>query len=243
MAMIALADHRARNHRIDNIAFDRGTPCEIIRHVIGGMLRILVIGLVLLVATMMLMPRGRVPVLSPETATVLPTPRELPAVQLIDQDANAFTTEMLAGQFSLMFFGFTQCPDICPLTLQVLANVRSELETRAPALVPQLVFVSVDPYRDTPNRIRNYLANFDPDFIGVTASDDALAPLLEALGVSVHKTEQDGEYYNVVHNGTIYVLDNQSRWVALFGGSSHDPAVVASDYLRIRQGNRAVANQ
>jgi len=96
------------------------------------------------------------------------------------------------------------------------------------------VFVSVDPQRDNPDRIRDYLANFDPDFLGLTAADEVLAPLLETLGVVVHKDEQDGEYYNVVHNGTVYLLDASGQWIGLFGGSEHEASQIASDFLRIR---------
>lgn len=200
---------------------------------IGGMLRILVVGLVMLVAALLLLPDEPVP--PPDVATVLPEPRELPATSLIDHDGGAFSTTDLAGEFTLLFFGFTHCPDICPLTLQVLAAARTEIESRAPALTPRVVFVSVDPHRDTPDRIRAYVRNFHPEFVGVTAADETLAPMLGTLGVMVHKNELDGERYNVVHNGTVYVLDAAGRWIALFGGSSHDPSTLATDFLRIRR--------
>jgi protein SCO1/2 len=207
------------------------------------MLRILVVGLLVLVVAMLLMPRNRIAVPAPEVATVLPSPRELPAVMLTDAAGDPLTLADLSGEYTLLFFGFTNCPDVCPLTLQVLAGVRAALEARAPALVPQVVFISVDPLRDTPERIGQYLRNFHSDFIGATAPDDVLAPLLETLSVMVHKTEQDGVNYNVVHNGTIYVLDQDARWIGLFGGSSHDADTVATDYIRIRRGGAGLAQR
>jgi protein SCO1/2 len=199
------------------------------------MLRIVVIALVLLVAAMFLLPRGRDAVPAPEIATVLEPPLSLPEFTLADDAGRPFTAADLRGDYRLMFFGFTSCPDICPLTLQVLATVRSELRTQAPNLVPDVVFVSVDPGRDTPARIRDYLNNFDSAFVGVTGSDAELAPLIGALGVTVHKTEIDGEYYNVVHNGTVFVIGPRAELIAIFGGSSHDAAAIVSDFLRIRR--------
>jgi protein SCO1/2 len=134
-----------------------------------------------------------------------------------------------------MFFGFTHCPDICPLTLQVLASAVSALREQAPELVPEVVFVSVDPRRDSAQRIRAYLNNFDSQFRGVTGADESLEPLIKAFGLTVHKTEIDGEHYNVVHNGTVFVIGPNAELVALFGGSSHEAAAIVSDYLRIRR--------
>lgn len=207
------------------------------------MLRIIVVALVVLVAAMMLMPRNGELIAPPEVATVLPQPRELPAVAFVDQAGMPFAIEDLAGRYSLLFFGFTNCPDICPLTLQVLAQATAEIEARAPDLVPQVVLVSVDPQRDTPKRIRSYVTGFDPRFIGVTAPDNALEPLLGTMGVMVHKDVTDDGQYTVVHNGTVFVLDDAGRWVALFGGSSHEASVIASDYLRIRLRAREPAPQ
>lgn len=209
---------------------------------LGGMLRILVIGLVVLVVAMMLIGRQTSLVPAPSIATVLPEPRPLPAVELTDTAGRKFATADLAGDYTLLFFGFTNCPDICPITLQVLADVSRALQARQPAFVPRIAFVSVDPRRDTPAVIEAYLGHFDAAMIGLTAPEETLAPLLNDLAVTVHKTEVDGERYNVVHNGTIYVLDPQGRWIALFGGSTHDADAVATDFIRIRLRNEAGAD-
>jgi protein SCO1/2 len=210
------------------------TLCDNAR-VIGGLLRILVVSLVLLVAAVMLLPRPGDIARPPETATLLDAPRPLPPVALTDQNGAPFRFDDLAGRHALVFFGFTNCPDICPLTLAVLANVLAELRREQPEAVPAVVFVSVDPARDTPERIGGYVRRFDPEIIGVTAPEDEQRPLLEALGVSVHQEMRDGESYNVVHNGTVYVLDENGRWTALFGGSSHDAETLVRDYLSIRK--------
>ena len=202
---------------------------------LGGMLRILVVGLLVLVVALMLIGRqGRINA-PPQLATVLPEPRELPQVTLTDARGEQFSTSDFAGNYSLLFFGFTNCPDICPLSLQILALVKDSLEKRAPALVPQIAFVSVDPGRDSPSVIRDYLDAFDPEFIGLTAPDEDLAPLLEMLSVTVHRQDVDGETYNMVHNGTIYVLDADGHWTALFGSAEQDVEAIAGDIVRLRR--------
>jgi len=195
--------------------------------------------LVVLVAAMFLLPRGERGA-PPQTATVLPTPRELGDVSFVDETGQAMSLSDLEGGFSLLFFGFTNCPDVCPLTLKVLADARAEIVRRAPRLAPRVVFVSVDPNRDTPERIAAYLDAFDPEFAGVTAADDDLQPLLDALGVTVERHMHGGANYNVVHNSAIYVLDPNAEWIAV-STAPHDAKVIASDYLRIRQRYRAGA--
>ena len=193
------------------------------------MLRILVIGLVLLVGAMMLLPRPQAPL--PEVASVFTEPRSLPEIALTDAAERPFSLENFRGVYTLMFFGFTHCTDICPPTLLMLADVRKRLNNATP---PEVLFVSVDPNRDTPSVIADYLEFFDADFQGVTGSDEALAPWIEGLGITVHKTEQNGEYYNMVHNGTLFVIGPQAQLLAVFGGSAHQAETVASDFLRIR---------
>jgi protein SCO1/2 len=200
---------------------------------LGGMLRVLVVALVVLVAAMFLLPRGQRGQ-APQTATLLPEPRALADVRFVDKTGRETHLSDLEGDFTLLFFGFTNCPDVCPLTLSLLKQVRADVASRAPRLTPRVLFVSVDPNRDTPERIATYLNGFDPEFLGVTASDEELAPLLQTLGVAVEKHVHGGADYNVVHNSAIYVLDPSARWIAVSTGP-HDPKVLASDYLRIRQ--------
>ncbi len=202
------------------------------------MLRVLVIGLVVLVATMFLLPRGdRGGAL--QGATLLPAPRTLPSVTLTDSAGEPLRLDEPSGEFTLVFFGYTNCPDVCPLTLQALADARRELQRRARFIKPpRIVFVSVDPQRDTAAVITDYLGHFDPQFVGATAKDTVLEPLLATFGVTVEKRRQGGTSATVVHSSAIYVLDSAARWVAVAAGP-HDPAILAADYLRIRQRFRA----
>jgi protein SCO1/2 len=199
------------------------------------MLRILVVFLVVLVAAMFLLPRGQRGA-APQNATELPQPTPLADVRFVDTAGRETHLGDLKGDFTLLFFGFTNCPDVCPLTLAMLAQARADIAGRAPRLAPRVLFVSVDPSRDTPERIGAYLNGFDPAFVGVTAPDAELEPLLKQLGVAVEKQHDHGGggNYNVVHNSAIYVLDSNADWIAVSTGP-HDPKVFASDYLRIRQ--------
>jgi len=197
------------------------------------MLRVLVVALVVLVAAMFLFPRGQRGA-APQIATELPEPRPLADVAFVDKTGRTVHLDDFKGEFTLLFFGFTNCPDVCPLTLSLLAQVRADIASRAPQATPRVLFVSVDPNRDTPERIATYLNGFDPEFEGVTASDAALEPLLAMLGVAVEKHDHGGGNYNVVHNSAIYLLDRNAQWIAVSTGP-HDPKVVASDFLRLRQ--------
>ena len=202
--------------------------------VIGPLLRVLVVGLVLLVGAMFLLPGSQRPLPAPARATLLSEPAALPAVSLIDKTGRGFSTEDLRGEFSLLFFGFTHCPDICPITLSVLANVHRDWST--PHVdAPEVVFVSVDPGRDDPTRIAEYLEVFDPGFRGVTGPREAMDPWLRALGVTVHIQRQpEGEPYNVTHNSTIYVVGPKAELLAVFS-EPHDAGIIAADFLKIRQ--------
>ena len=196
----------------------------------SGMLRILVVALVALVAAITLMPRRIAP--PPENATEWPQARALPVVELRDHTGAAVSTAELTERFSLLFFGFTNCPDICPASLAVLAQASRQLAaTQTP--VPRVVLVSVDPARDTPEQLRNYVERFDEDFIGVTASEAQMQPLLSALGVSVMKQPLGGELYNMTHNPQVFVVSPNGDVIATLSNAS-SPEAVVRDYRRIR---------
>jgi protein SCO1 len=199
---------------------------------LSGMLRVLVVGLVVLVAAMFMLPRARLA--TPEAATLLPESRPLPELTLTDDEGHDLSTSALRGEYTLLFFGFTNCPDVCPLTLSMLAEARAKIAARAPAAVPRVLFVSVDPERDTPERIKAYVHAFDESFEGATAPEPTLEPWLSALGVTVQRHEHGGEHYTMTHSAAIFFVGPDADWIAVASGP-HDPAVVAADYLKIRQ--------
>lgn len=153
----------------------------------------------------------------PGTATVLPVTSELPQFSLLDQHGEAIGREIFEGQWDLLFFGFTQCPDICPLTLQVLANAQQQLQDAGQLPLPRIVLVSVDPERDTPEVIGQYVDHFGKDSLGITGSLDEIRKLTNSLGIFFEKSETDDENYSVAHSAVVLVIDPAGEFHSLFG--------------------------
>jgi protein SCO1/2 len=196
--------------------------------------KVLIIAFLLLAGGIIMLLTAERELPPPTVATLLEGGAQLPKVQLIDKMGQHFNTPDLSGKFSLLFFGFTHCPDICPLTLNVLANMHNDWATPTIA-VPEVVFISVDHTRDDPSTITNYLENFNSTFQGLSGSLEALDPLLKSLGVLVHTQHQPGEqFYTVTHNPTIYVISPEQKLIAVFS-PPHEAKTIASDFLSIRQ--------
>jgi protein SCO1/2 len=148
---------------------------------------------------------------------VLPEPRAVPAFELTDQFGRPFGPERLRGRWSLMFFGFTHCPDICPSSLYDLQRLSAGLAERGEP-EHQVVFVSVDPERDTPARLKDYTAYFDPDFIAVTGPHEQLLPLTRKLGIAyrIEDHAPDAAGYNVDHSASVLLMDPEGRLYGVF---------------------------
>jgi protein SCO1/2 len=153
----------------------------------------------------------------PQTATVLPATTEIAQFSLLDQDGATFTRDDFAGRWNLVFFGFTHCPDVCPLTLQVLAEARQQLLDDGYDKAPRIVLVSVDPERDTPAIIGKYVANFGDDVIGLSGALSELRKLTGSLGIFFEKSAVDGDNYSVDHSAVVIVIDPDGRFHSLFG--------------------------
>ena len=162
----------------------------------------------------------------PEVATVLPAPLPLPDFALTGHDGEAFTRGELAGQVSLVFFGFTQCPDICPVTLQQLSVVRRRLEDAGAEVVPEIVFVSVDPARDDTETLAEYVNAFGDGVYGVRGDLDSLNVLTEPLGV-FHARPQTDDGYDVEHTSAVLVINEQAEFAALFRAPHAVESIVA----------------
>jgi len=170
-----------------------------------------------------------------EGATVLPDPIVLPDFSLLDQDGRSFTRSDLEGQWSLLFFGYSYCPDVCPVVLSELARVQGVLrEDPEAGALPQVYFVSVDPARDTPERLREYVPFFDPAFRGLTGTPDEIAVLTRPLGV-YHQAREPGERgdYLVDHSSKLWLIDPRGRYRALLD-DPHDPRPFLELLGRIR---------
>lgn len=170
------------------------------------------------------------------TGTWLAPSRELADFSLIDHQGRSFGSANLHGHWSLMFFGYTNCPDFCPTTLTTLAAVEKRLRAANAEAPPQVIFVSVDAKRDTPAQLAKYVPYFDPDFIGLTAPDQ---PAIEALArkwgvVAVIRPATDGNY-TVDHSGDIFVIDPKGKLAAVLSGPFTVDAL-QSDIKRIVAG-------
>lgn len=144
--------------------------------------------------------------------TWLPQARALPEFGLTDQTGRAVGRARLIGRPSLVFFGFSNCPDVCPTTLALLATLRKDTQLKT----LQVVLVSVDPQRDTPVQLQRYLQGFDPQFVGLTGAQDQIDLLTRALSAAAQRTDLPGGDYTMDHSATVYLLDSSARLVAVF---------------------------
>lgn len=168
------------------------------------------------------------------TGTLLTPSRELKDFSLIDQRGQAFGPANLRGHWSLMFFGYTNCPDFCPTTLATLAAMEKRLRAANASVLPQVIFVSVDARRDTPAQLAKYVPYFDPGFIGLTAADQpSIEAVAKNLGVAVviQPAAADGNY-SVDHSGAIFVLGPDGRIAAILTGP-FSAAALQGDFQRI----------
>jgi protein SCO1 len=151
---------------------------------------------------------------APELAsgTWLAQPRAVGDFRLTDHLGRTFTSQNLQGRPSLVFFGFTRCPDVCPSTLLKLAQVMKA------AAVPrsQVLFVTVDPERDTPTALALYVHAFDPDFVGLTGDPSAIRRLAASFGVAANRVELPGGDYTMDHSAAVFLLDTRGRIAAIF---------------------------
>lgn len=163
--------------------------------------------------------------------------RLLQPFSLVDQHQQAFDQRRLRGKWSLLFFGYLSCPDVCPLTLNELSRFwrRIEDDSGAPPSDLQVVFVSVDPARDSPAQIGDYLRYFNPQFIGATAAPGQLDRLARQLGAGyLIEAETAPGQYQVAHSGALFLVDPLGRSVATFS-QPHYAATLQAQYNRIRR--------
>ncbi|MBB6091561.1 protein SCO1/2 [Povalibacter uvarum] len=165
-------------------------------------------------------------------ATLLEPARPLPDFTLVDQDGAQFGPQRVKNQWTLLFFGFTHCPDVCPTTLGMLAQTEKQLADLPEARRPHVVLVSVDPKRDTPQQLASYVKFFSPSFTGVTGSQESIDDFTRALGVPVGISPTSNGGYNVDHSAAIFLIDPNGAMRALFS-TPHESQVIAADYRRI----------
>lgn len=165
-----------------------------------------------------------------------PSPPGLGAFSLHDQYGERFGLEEMKGHWSFVFFGFTNCPDICPLTLGTLAGMEQDLSREAPEVADdtRIVFVSVDPERDDEQALASYVDYFGEGLLGVTGDPEQLEAFARQLGTVFLQGApgQDGSY-TVDHSARVLLIDPQGRLVAAFS-PPHQAEELAERYRRIR---------
>jgi len=170
------------------------------------------------------------------SGTILAPARPLADFSLIDNQGRSFGAANLRGHWSLMFFGYTDCPDYCPTTLTTLAALEKQLRAAKTVVPPQVIFVSVDAKRDTPAQLNQFVPNFDPEFIGLTAaSQPAIEALAKKWGVAVDIQYAANGNYIVDHSTEIFVIDPAGNVAAILTGPFTVDAL-QSDFRRIVTG-------
>jgi protein SCO1/2 len=163
--------------------------------------------------------------------TVLKPPRQIQVPELIKHDGTPFTNEDLNGQWSLIFFGYTHCPDICPTTMNVLA----EAKKNSVGDFPRVVFITVDPQRDTVDLLKGYVHYFDPEFTGVTGDEkmiQALTIQASILYMKVPGVSGNENDYLVDHSSSILMI-NPDGQLAAFLGAPHTPSSILDSVKKI----------
>ena len=156
---------------------------------------------------------------------------------LTDAEGQRFESGRLKGKVTLLFFGFTHCPDVCPTTLAVMSNVLDELGPLAKEVQP--VFISVDPGRDTPEVLKTFGSIFDPRIVMLTGSADEVAAVVAAYHVHAKRVHLSGGDYVMDHTASVFLLDRDGRFRSTFD-FGEDEAVIM-DKVRLVLGDPAGA--
>lgn len=148
-------------------------------------------------------------------AVVLDTPRKFSDFQLTDQNGNPFSLQNLEGKWTLIFFGFTHCPDVCPTILATAAKMYQGLSPKEREQL-QIVLISLDPERDTPEQLAKYVPYFNPDFVGASGDKYVLLKLATELNVAFNKVELENGDYTIDHSGNLILINPYGHYHGFF---------------------------
>lgn len=198
------------------------------------------LGIILLVALVTgllagLWLQGKQVSISDVKATVLEPPNNIKDFTLTTHFNTPFTRESLLGKWSFLFFGYTHCPDVCPTTLHTLTQVNKKIIERTDSEKIQFIFISVDPQRDTTERLAQYVPYFDQSFMGVTGEQTNINELTQQLGILHLRVERNGdEGYLVDHTASILLFNPSGQLRALFN-APHQTEDIIKDFNTITQ--------
>jgi len=152
---------------------------------------------------------------SPDYSTVLTKPIKLDEFLLTADDDSVFSNQSLKDKWSLLFFGYTHCPDVCPLTLHQLAQANKELADKLDS-TPSIIMVSVDPDRDTSKILKKYVSSFGKNVLGVTGKNEELDKLTSQLGIFYNANKHEGDNYSVNHSAAVILINKNAEFHAVF---------------------------
>ncbi|UCM85991.1 MAG: SCO family protein [Rickettsia endosymbiont of Culicoides impunctatus] len=154
--------------------------------------------------------------------------------ELTDQDGNIFNSDSLKGKLSLIYFGFTYCPDICPTSLQKIMEVINTLDKYK--IDVEFVFITIDPKRDTSVVLKEYLKHFNSKFIGLTGNEQQIKEVADKFKVYYAKIDTNSEDYMLDHSSFVYLMDRQGKYVKHFYLDSSAQEII--EFIRIMEQNQ-----
>ena len=167
-----------------------------------------------------------------DRATVFAPRIAVAPFDLVDEDGRPFDAASLRGQWSIVFFGFTHCPDVCPTTLAVLKQLRGRLGDLPPQRQPRVLLFTVDPERDTPAQLREYVRFFDPSFHGVTGSPAGVQAAASAFGVPFARVSLPQGGYTMDHGAGLHFVSPDGRKIA-YASPPFSAEALARDYRKL----------
>ena len=163
-----------------------------------------------------------------------PKPRAVSDVSLVDNHQQAFSKQDLTDKWTLLFVGYTYCPDICPTTLAALNSAYDELVKTVNGAPIQVIFLSVDPKRDSPERLDEYMSFFNDKFIAVTGEHSQLFPFVRSMGMMYSMTDStDTPNYLVDHSASVVVINPQAQVIGRFKAQQQPGKISISDTNQI----------
>ena len=170
------------------------------------------------------------------SATILYDAKPVTSFTLSNHKGETFSQDNLIGKWNFLSFGYTHCPDICPTTLKTLDHVDKMLREMDKDILPQTIFITLDPERDDVKTLSEYIPWFNKDFIGLTGTAEQIAVLTKNLGILNLKREDESgeEGYQIDHTVVIMLIDPKGRLRAL-SSAPHDAQTIADDFIKITE--------
>jgi len=175
-------------------------------------------------------------------AILLPTVKSLGDVNFVDHNDKPFGLDRFKGKWTIVFFGFTNCPDICPTTLLTLAKVKTSLKEVGAWDSYQVIMISVDPERDSPERLKSYVPYFDSEFIGLRAPIDYTSQFAKNLGILIRKGKVlDNGGYDVDHGAALILVNPKGQYAGVLT-APHTQADISSDLISLAKYNGTLSS-